>query len=128
MELIDATAMANEFPETFQLPEIDLLKDIDKDWVVKVCDGTERFWTIVESIEWDNNDVYNTTIKATINNHLYPEKTYNYGDTIKYTLRNIYAVKCPVAERVRAVQNYLQEQGFSEEDSFRFILANTSSI
>ena len=128
MELIDATAMANEFPETFQLPEIDLLKDIDKDWVVKVCDGTERFWTIVESIEWDNNDVYNTTIKATINNHLYSEKTYNYGDTIKYTLRNIYAVKRPVAERVEKVETILRELGLNEEQIKLFLISNLGEI
>ena len=91
-ELIDATEMADQYKSTFELPEIEMLQEVDVDWILKVCDGRERFWTSVVSIKRDNN-IFDTEITAKIDNHLVYSKEYNYGDTIKYKLRNVYSVK-----------------------------------
>lgn len=126
-ELIDATEMADQYKSTFELPEIEMLQEVDVDWILKVCDGRERFWTSVVSIKRDNN-IFDTEITAKIDNHLVYSKEYNYGDTIKYKLRNVYSVKRPASERVEKVVNMLRELGMNQDQIGLFLLYNMDKI
>ena len=79
VQLIDATHYADQCQATFEIPEIDTLQCIKKNWVLKVCDGSERFWTQVKEIEFDEDNIYDSKVTAVIDNHLYYEKDYDYG-------------------------------------------------
>lgn len=127
LELIDATEMADQHQSTFELPELEMLQEVDVDWVLKVCDGRERFWTSVVSIKKDNN-IFDTEITAKIDNRLLFSTEYNYGDIIKYKLRNVYCIKRPVAERVENLTNLLRQLGMNQDQIGLFLLYNMDKI
>ena len=112
VQLIDATQYADQYKGTFEIPDIEELRQIKKNWVLKVCDGSERFWTQVTEIEFDEDNIYDSKVTAVIDNHLYYEKDYDYGTIIEYKLKNIYAVKNPTQERYNALRemNLTNEQ------------------
>ena len=127
LDLIDATEMADQHQSTFELPELEMLQEVDVDWVLKVCDGRERFWTSVVSIKKDNN-IFDTEITAKIDNRLLFSTEYNYGDIIKYKLRNVYCIKRPVAERVENLTNLLRQLGMNQDQIGLFLLYNMDKI
>jgi len=122
VELIDATEMADQHQSTFELPELEMLQEVDVDWILKVCDGRERFWTSVIAIKIDENNFFDTEITAKIDNNLMYSTEYNYGDTIKYKLRNVYCIKRPVAERVETIITLLRELNMTEEHIRIFLI------
>lgn len=85
VEFQDAQQLAKEHPDTFEVPYDATLNAIEVGDVVKVCDGEERFWTVVKGIDGD-------TITAEVNNNLIGEQPYNYGDLIQYEHRHIYDI------------------------------------
>ncbi len=84
---IDAQEQHKQSPETFDAPSIIELSTLKKGDTVKVCNGKERFWTIIKEITGDK-------IKAEVNNQLFDAKEYGYdcGDTISFEKRHIYDI------------------------------------
>ena len=99
IELIDAHKMSESYPEKFHLPDDNIFEKIKENWVVKICDGTERFWTIVTSVQKDEDSIFNSKVEAVIDNHLFEEKSYKKGDFVSFEFRHIYDVKPPIIER-----------------------------
>ena len=124
IDLIDACKMSEANPETFELPDDNIYEKIKEDWVVKICDGTERFWTTVKSVQKDKDNIFDSKVEAVIDNNLCYEKPYDYGDTISFEFRHIYAVKPPIAEReiepiyevMSIIINELLKKGYSKEE------------
>lgn len=86
VEFVDAEFMAKEHPDTFETPEEEVLSALVVGDVVKVCDGAERFWTVIKEIDFEG------TITAEVNNTLVGEQPYNYGDVVQFERRHIYEV------------------------------------
>jgi hypothetical protein len=82
---VDAQAMHNDNPERFSVPSKKDLDKLDIGDVVKVCDGRERFWTIITEVNGD-------FIKASINNHLLQDYKGSVGDIVEFEKRHIYEI------------------------------------
>ena len=53
---IDAQEQHKQSPESFDAPSNEELDNLKKGDTVKVCNGKERFWTIILSITKDKID------------------------------------------------------------------------
>lgn len=87
VELNDAQKLAKKHPNTFEAPTQEQLNSIEIGDTVKICDGEERFWTIVKELKEDH-------IVAEVNNKLIGDQEYNLGDLIQFTKNNIYEIHC----------------------------------
>ena len=131
IDLIDACKMSEANPETFELPDDNVYEKIKEDWVVKICDGTERFWTTVKSVQKDKDNIFDSKVEAVIDNNLCYEKPYDYGDKISFEFRHIYDVKPPIAERenepivevIEMLGVKLLEEGYSKEEALNIIIS-----
>ncbi len=83
MELIDAQQIAAEHPLTFEVPDDADLDAIAAGSSVKVCNGSDRFWVLVTSVDGDR-------IHGTIQNDIEPEG--NVGEPISLERRHVYDV------------------------------------
>jgi hypothetical protein len=84
INLLDAQAMHRLYPSTFDVPsdaELDTIKIGD---IVKICDGSERFWVIIILIE-------DGKLVGAINNVLVGDKPYKFGDLIEFEKKNVYS-------------------------------------
>lgn len=85
MDFVNAHEMRAKYGSGFHVPskkDLDNLKISD---TVKVCNGRERFWTIITNIN-------EYMITATVDNHLVFDGGYNLGDTINFKKCNIYDI------------------------------------
>ena len=82
---IDAQEQHKLHPDTFYAPSNEELDSLKKGDIVKVCNGEERFWTRILSINGDK-------IKATVDNDLLDADDYDCGDTISFEKRHIYNI------------------------------------
>jgi hypothetical protein len=62
------------------------VNEIKPEYTVKINNGIERFWVLVKSITDDG------TIIGTVNNNLIHNRSYNFGNTIKFKRENVYVV------------------------------------
>ena len=85
MDLVDAKAMAKRFPGFYSPDDciIDLLRSKD---LVKVSNGQERFWVMV------NRRVPDGSFVGSIRNNIVTAENYGWGDQIKFTAANIYDI------------------------------------
>lgn len=84
MKFVDAQEMAILHPDTFEVPTLSDLDDITEGSIVKVCDGIERFWVIVDNVVGDR-------IKGFVDNELIKSEL-KLGDTIFFEKKNIYSI------------------------------------
>lgn len=83
--LINAKEINIKHPDTFQIPSDLELSNLKIGDIVKICNGSERFWTIVVSIKGDD-------ICARINNYLVNTKEYDYNDILSFKKENVYEI------------------------------------
>ena len=87
-EPLDLTNVMQEPPEYVGGPPADALAVLpDKDDAVKVCDGAERFWTLVTSVEGDV--VHGIVINRLVGGHPFAEP----GTRIKFLKKHIYMIE-----------------------------------
>ena len=86
-EFVDAQAMSQKHPETFQAPLMEELDAITEGMHVKVCASDERFWCFVEKINADR-------ITAIVDNELLGTEAHGlkYGDTVEFDKRHVYQI------------------------------------
>ena len=72
-------------PETFEIPTDKDLQDIKVGYNVKISNGIERFWVIIEKI----NSYY---FIGKIDNKLLNNNNYDYGDLVMFEKHNIYDI------------------------------------
>ena len=72
-------------PETFEIPTINELQDIKVGYNVKISNGIERFWVIIQEI----NKYY---LIGKIDNKLFNNTNYDYGDLVMFEKHNIYDI------------------------------------
>jgi hypothetical protein len=82
---VDAQEMHRNNPDRFEVPSQEELDKLDIGDVVKVCDGYERFWTIITHVDGD-------FLQASINNHLLDKDKGRVGDIVEFEKRHIYAI------------------------------------
>jgi len=83
---VDAQAMAASHPDTFEAPTPQELAALAVGDVVKVCDGNERFWTVIK--ERKDADI----IVAAVDNKLVGGQAFDLGDLVQFKTCNIYAI------------------------------------
>lgn len=83
---IDAQEKHRQHPDTFEILCEEELKRIKPGDGVKVCDGKERFWTVVKTSDPEGT----RDITAQIDTILLRGQEYNFGDVVKFNLRHVY--------------------------------------
>ena len=84
--LLDAQAQALAHPDTFAAPSASALALLPRPGIdrVKVCDGMERFWVLVRSVDGDR-------VTGRVDNELLSGQAYaNHGSVISFEKRHIY--------------------------------------
>lgn len=90
-KFIDAQAMHRKYPKSFGVPSKRKLDALKPRSVVKVCNGKERFWTVVRNVR-------GSQITATVDNALVDKECgYKAGDTITFEKRHIYDINPKLA-------------------------------
>ena len=87
----DAQELAREHPDTFDAPSLSRLREqLKPGLLVKVCDGSERFWVILDTVEGDR-------LAGIIDNELRGHAGHglNLGDRIEFEIRNVYDLDLP---------------------------------
>ena len=84
MQLQDAQALAKQH-DTFWAPSNKQLKQVKNGSIVKICNGKERFWVIIEGRQ---KNIYMGHIR---NNLLF--STYAFGDLIAFEENQIVIIK-----------------------------------
>ncbi len=89
MRIESAQGMAIQHPDTFEVADIDHIREVVQPGVyAKICildGGGERIWTTVVSVD-DNK------VKATLANDPFGLDGMKHGDPVEYQLHNIYNV------------------------------------
>lgn len=106
-EWVDAKAMQANHPKTFQAPSDSELDSICPECTVKISNGQERFFVLVQKVHDDG------TIEGTVNNHLVCGSPYNFGDVVRFHKNNVFLVHTPAFLR-NMVTGFFQ--GKSEEE------------
>jgi len=116
--LLDAQAQALAHPDTFAAPSASALALLPRPGIdlVKVCDGMERFWVLVRSVDGDR-------VTGRVDNELVGGQAYaNHGSVISFEKRHIYRLMVylePLEEAWKtarylgqheAAQSYFKEQ------------------
>ena len=100
----------NSFNST-NLPTQEAINAIKVGDRIKICDGVERFYTLIIDVEKDNNKLIG--LCAIITTNLLYNKSYNYGDTVFVYPENIYEIvtKEFFEQKVKEYQdNYTKEE------------------
>lgn len=84
---IDAQRMAQEYPDSFQVPSQEELQALAVGDHAKVCTGGERFWVLVTGV--DGSGVEGTVDSDLICGHVHNLKL---GDKIKFGLHHVYSI------------------------------------
>jgi len=84
----DAQELAQNHPDSFEIPTPEELDGLKEDDLVEVCNGKERFWVVLTTI--DHSLDY---FEGRVNNQLVYKKPYNYDDLISFKKENIYAAR-----------------------------------
>lgn len=79
---VDAMKMAQNFPTSFTIPSEEDLTKLKKGSLIKLSNGIERFWVI---IEWFDDD----SIYGVVDNDLGRTTKYGYGDTVVFKKNHI---------------------------------------
>ena len=93
------------------LPTLEALNALKEDDRVKICDGLERFYVLVDEVEKKGNTV--VAVGAVITTNLLYSKAYNYGDIVIFQPENVYEIitKETFDQRVKEYEdNYTPEQ------------------
>ena len=89
MRIESAQGMAVQHPDTFEVSDMDRMREVVKPGVyAKICildGGGERIWTKVTSVD-DNK------VKATLANDPFGLEGMSHGDAVEYQLHNVYNV------------------------------------
>ena len=88
--LTDAQEMARQHPGTFEAPPGDVLAELEPGMLVKVSDGSERFWVILESVSGDRlAGVIDNDLKGNAGHGL------TAGARIEFEKRHVYDIDLP---------------------------------
>ena len=87
-KLMSAEDQAKKYPYSFFKPSEEFLLHLEIGDIVKLCNGEERFWVVLTSVNHDL-DYY----EGEINNPLVSKHGYDYGDLIAFKRENIYQAK-----------------------------------
>jgi predicted RNase H-like HicB family nuclease len=104
---VDAKDMALSHPKTFQAPTESELASICPKCTVKISNGKERFFVLVQKVMDDG------TIEGTVNNHLVCGSPYNYNDKVRFHKNNVFVVHTPAFLQSMATGFF---QGKSKEE------------
>lgn len=83
MEFIDAQAMHQKHPDTFNAPTAAELQSIKPNCQVKIAHNQERFWVTVTKV--DGNQV-----EGVVDNQLVMDHPFDFGDTVCFHKRHVY--------------------------------------
>jgi hypothetical protein len=86
-DFANAQEIHKAFPGTFEVPSNEELNAVVTGDFVKICHMEERFWVKVVS-------VIDSLVVGTVENELITS-TLKYGETVTFTLDNIYSVTVP---------------------------------
>ena len=87
--LVDAQEMHLQTPATFDAPTAAKMAAMQPGWLAKVCDGEQRFWTVVKVIDGDK-------VTAEVNNATGREdRGYGEDQLIVYEKRHMYLLHTP---------------------------------
>lgn len=113
IKMIDAQDVARQNPDTFFAPTIEELAAIKIGDVVKICDGKERFWTIVKE-----HDIESGKIVGEVDNNLISEQEYNNGDLLQFHTCNVYNIQTmeECGEMGRQLAEYVESLADDEPD------------
>lgn len=82
---INAQEYQKKFPESFQAPNHDELSSLKIGDFVKICNGKERFWVIIEKL--DGNQ-----LTGRVDNILVFSCGYSRGDRVSFQKDHIYNI------------------------------------
>jgi len=83
---IDAQQMNQEYPDTFDVPNDDMIRNLDMGDMVKVSNGRERFW--IEIAEKKTRGYFDGVVM----NRLIFNKYYTLGSLVRFHTRHIYKI------------------------------------
>lgn len=81
----DAQVLAKWFPLTFDCPTASELESLEPGRLVKISDGQERFWVVIDSIQ-------GSSLVGRVDNQLIGGQPYDLNSAVAFELRHIYAI------------------------------------
>ena len=86
------------YPQTFDVPSAEMLANVQPGWFAKICDGDQRFWTVVVSAD----DAFLT---ATVDNHTgRDDRGYGADATVKFERRHVYILRTPKQDAMQSMR------------------------
>jgi len=82
---VNAIEMHKQHPYSFSIPTSQDIAHLKIGDFVKICNDSERFWVIIQSI-----DIKTGQMTGMIDNDLIGNPGYDYGDVILFHRKNIY--------------------------------------
>lgn len=89
---MDAQHMCQQHPGSFWAPSVEDIEALELHHLVKICDGMERFWTILVDIDKAYDHPFEYQYAGYIDNDLVGGQTYNCGSLIAFRGKNIYDI------------------------------------
>ena len=83
LELVDGVEQNENHPLSYWIPSIEEKRKIQIGDVVKVSDGSERWWNVVEEF------IDEETMICSVDNHLVSGQEFNFMDKIVVKMKNI---------------------------------------
>ena len=83
LELVDGVEQNKNHPLSYWIPSIEEKRKIQIGDVVKVSDGSERWWNVVEEF------IDEETMICSVDNHLVSGQEFNFMDKIVVKMKNI---------------------------------------
>ena len=89
----NAQELARAHPNTFEAPSVKELEIIVAGDLVKICNGTERFWARVVSVIGEEHPGGSRIIHAIVDNELLCNDYYDLGDAIQFRGWHVYSIE-----------------------------------
>lgn len=94
---VDAQLRAEESPDTFEVPPIEVLEQLGVGWAVKICADGERFWVVIDGR-------YGEVLRGTVASPLVRTAVHGLkrGDTVELCTWHIFDCREPMQDCPRS--------------------------